>query len=440
MFLPAELIKKKRNHFSHSCEEIKWLIDSYVKGEVPDYQMSAWLMAVYFNGMDTDEIATLTACMRDSGKVLNFSHLGTPCVDKHSTGGVGDKASLILAPLAAACGVPVPMIAGRGLGHTGGTLDKLESIPGFRINLTEQEFLKGVNDHNLAIMGQTEEICPADKKLYALRDVTGTVESLPLICGSIMSKKLAEGISGLVLDVKFGSGAFMKTLEQARQLALLLKQTGEKNNVRVTALLTDMNQPLGRYIGNSLEVKECIEILQNQTCVENGVDFYEPTRKLSLALTVHMVRLAGLADSEQEATLMVEQKLRDFSAFECFKELCRRQGPGQFDQLPEPTRQQEYLAETSGCLIAIDNEKLGLASLALGAGRKKTTDLIDPVAGMAMHCRLGQNIKTGDRLLTLFGSDKTIFENAVPLVKEAFIISESDSYQPIPLIAEVING
>ena len=289
--LPVEIIKKKRNNKSLSSEEIQFFIDGYTKGKIPDYQMSSLLMAIVLNGMGENERTQLTQSMLDSGERVQFAD-EVFAVDKHSTGGVGDKTSLILAPTVAACGVPVPMISGRGLGHTGGTLDKLESIPGFDVFLGLEDFKKLTAKHHLCFIGQTESICPADKKIYALRDVTGTVESLSLICASIMSKKIAEGIKGLVLDVKVGSGAFMKTMEDAKRLAQGLISIGESHGLHVQALITNMNQPLGKFIGNSLEVGECLSVLKRESFLNTPHEEFADTEKLSLELSAHMISIS----------------------------------------------------------------------------------------------------------------------------------------------------
>ncbi len=397
-FLPAELIKKKRNGGTHTPEEIRFLIESFVSGELPEYQMSAWLMSVYFKGMTGPETATLTETMLHSGRTLDFKHLGI-AVDKHSTGGVGDKTSMILAPIAAACGVRVPMIAGRGLGHTGGTLDKLEAIPGFRIGLSLDEFARQVETLGYAIIGQTKEICPADKKIYALRDVTATVESLPLICASIMSKKLAEGIGALVLDVKFGSGAFMKTLEAAETLANKLMEIGTAHGKRVAALLTNMEQPLGRFIGNALEMGECFAILKGEDYL--GRSDFSDTKELSLELAGTMVWLGGKANDAEEGLKLAEEALRSGRAWEMFSKLCKAQG-GDLEKLPSPKTRVDVLSEKEGFVGALETEKIGLAALALGAGRLKTNDAVDFTAGIEVHRKLGDEVRKGEKLYTLY--------------------------------------
>lgn len=417
MYLPAELIKKKRSGLEHTRDEIKFLIDGFVAGTLPEYQMSAWLMAVYFKGMTAAETATLTEVMLHSGRVLQFPGMA---VDKHSTGGVGDKTSMILAPIAAAAGVTVPMIAGRGLGHTGGTLDKLEAIPGFSVSLSLDKFTEQVSKLGVSIIGQTAEICPADKKIYALRDVTATVESLPLICASIMSKKIAEGISALVLDVKFGSGAFMKTLAQADELATKLMEIGAAHGKRVAALLTNMEQPLGRFIGNALEIGECIAILRNGEFL--GRSDFEDCRELSLELAGHMIWLGGKATDARAGIARAREVLADGSAFRKFEEICRAQG-GALEKLPMPSVQEDVLATDDGFVGAIDTEKIGYAALALGAGRLKSSDELDMTAGIEIHKKLGEPVRRGEKLYTLYGAHSGKFADARARVLSATTIS-----------------
>ncbi len=421
-YFPAELIKKKRAGRTHDRRELEFLVNGFVAGDIPDYQMAAWLMAVYFNGMTGPETVDLTSVMLRSGRVLDFSSLGRPAVDKHSTGGVGDKTSLILAPLVAAAGVPVPMIAGRGLGHTGGTLDKLEAIPGFRIGLSLDEFKKQVDSFGAAIIGQTAEICPADKRIYALRDVTATVESQPLICASIMSKKLAEGIDGLVLDVKHGSGAFMKTVEQADELATKLMGIGASHGKKVAALLTRMDEPLGRFIGNAVEVGECVAILKNEPYLGRAPSEFADTTELTLELAGAMIWLGGGAPTLEAGRATASGLLTSGEAWEAFAALCRRQG-GDLDRLPVPTARVEVKARASGYVAAFDAEKIGLAAIALGGGRLKTTDTIDPVAGIETHRKLGDGIREGETLFTLLGSSSSGFAQAEAMLSSATTIS-----------------
>ncbi len=436
-FLPAELIKKKRRGYSHSQAELKFLIDNYVSGEIPDYQMSAWLMASFLNGLSLEETANLTDIMKHSGRVIEFNNLKHKAIDKHSTGGVGDKLSLILGPIAAACGVPVPMIAGRGLGHTGGTLDKLEAIPGFSIDISIDDFVDRIGQSNIAIIGQTDEICPADKKIYALRDVTATVESLPLICASIMSKKLAEGISGLVLDVKWGSGAFMKTVEDAEALANLLCDTGVENNIDVTALITDMNQPLGQYIGNALEIVETNAILKNESDDFVNLDRVQDSRQLSLHLAANMVLLSGLANDFDSALSQCEKALEDGSAWKKWQELIQKQG-GDLEKLPHAPQCYVILSPKKGYLESFNTEKIGLSSINLGAGRLKTTDEIDMVAGIKCHKKIGDFVEKEEPIFTIYSSDISRFENTEKMLLDCFTLSE-EKVKPNELIVKTIR-
>ncbi len=438
-FIPGEIIKKKRRGQSHTAEEIKFVIEQFTSGELPDYQMAAWLMAVFFQGMTSEETSLLTEQMLRSGRQLDFSGLAGPAVDKHSTGGVGDKTSLILAPLVAAAGVPVPMIAGRGLGHTGGTLDKLEAIPGFNIHLDLQKFTHQVEQVGTAIIGQTEEICPADKRIYALRDVTATVESLPLICASIMSKKLAEGIQGLVLDVKYGSGAFMKTTVEALALAEGLCQIGQHRGVKVRALITNMEQPLGRYIGNSLEVIECLQILRQESRPECALESLSDCQELTLRLAAEMIHLGGKAASPQEGYKLAHSLLVSGRALEKFEEVCKAQG-GNLKALPsEAPLKAEWLAPEDGYVSAIDVEKVGLAALELGAGRFKTTDSIDPVAGIFIHHKLGSRVQRGQPLATLYASDSNRLKAAEKTLAASYKFSLNE-FSCKPLVHKVLGS
>ncbi len=435
-FLPSELIRKKRFGGTHTHEEIHFFIQGYAREKIPDYQIAAWLMAICFKGMNGEETAWLTEEMRDSGVVLDLKHLGIT-VDKHSTGGVGDKTSLILAPLVAAAGVPVPMMAGRGLGHTGGTLDKLESIPGFSVRLSFEQFQKQVGSVGTAIIGQTPEICPADRKLYALRDVTGTVDSLPLICGSIMSKKLAEGMSALVLDVKFGSGAFMKTLKDCEGLARALMDIGVRAGKKVTAIMTRMDEPLGRFIGNALEVRECIEILDGKEFRGEGKGWAD-TLELTLELAGHMIFLGGKATSVEAGKQLAERLLRDGSAKKKFVEMCVAQGGDLSKPLPEFAKRQTVSADSAGFMNYLDVEKLGSASVHLGAGRKFQTDVLDLGAGIEVFRRQGEAVTKGAPLFTLFAADDARIAAALPILQESFTVSPQAAPQS-PLIAKVLK-
>ena len=432
-FFAAELIKKKRSGLAHTPAEIQFIIDEFVDGRLPDYQMSAWLMAVYFRGMTVAETATLTEVMLHSGRVLDFSKARSIAVDKHSTGGVGDKTSMILAPIAAAAGVTVPMIAGRGLGHTGGTLDKLEAIPGFSVSLSLDQFQKQVSSLGVSIIGQTSEICPADKKIYALRDVTATVESLPLICASIMSKKIAEGIGALVLDVKFGSGAFMKTLDDADLLATKLMEIGKAHGKKVAALLTNMEQPLGRFIGNSLEIGECVAILRGDEFM--GRRDFDDCRELSLELAGHMIWLGGLARDSKEGYAKAVQTLEDGSAYRKFEEICRAQG-GLLSALPLPQAVHDVVAEADGYVSAIDTGQIGYASLALGAGRLMSTDELDLTAGIEIHRKLGEPVRKGEKLYTLFVRDSSLVSKFVDA--QARVLSATTISLQKPNVAALI--
>jgi pyrimidine-nucleoside phosphorylase/thymidine phosphorylase len=393
-----ELIHRKRDGHAIPAEAIAELVRGFTAGEIPDYQMAAFCMAVFFRGMDDAEVSALTRAMLESGDVLDLSAIPGRKVDKHSTGGVGDKVSLPLAPLVAACGVRVPMVSGRGLGHTGGTLDKLEAIPGFRVDLPVERFRALVAELGCGLVGQTARIAPADKRLYALRDVTATVESIPLIASSIMSKKLAEGIDGLVLDVKVGGGAFMKTIDDARRLARTLVAIGRGMGKRVTALLTDMSQPLGRAVGNALEVAESIEILRGGGPAD--------VRALTVELGAEMLMLGGAAGSLADGRAAIEAAIADGRGLARFRAIVEAQGgdAGAVDdpgRLPRATRLLDVAAPSAGIVEAIDTEAVGLAAMALGAGRARVEDRIDPAAGLVVHKRLGERVERGEPLCTL---------------------------------------
>lgn len=421
-FLPALLIKKKRDGAALEAEEISFFIDGFHRGTIPDYQMSAMLMAMVLKGLGKQEAAHLTQAMLNSGERVTFSGTKHAPVDKHSTGGVGDKTSLLIAPIVAACGVPVPMISGRGLGHTGGTLDKLESIPGFDVNLSLSKFKQQVESLGLAMIGQTEEICPADKKMYALRDVTATVESIGLICGSILSKKIAEGIKGLVMDVKYGSGAFMKTSEHAEELARWLTETAHHNGLNTTAYITSMEEPLGRCVGNAVEIGECLSILGNTPFLSFKPQDFSDTRELALVLSAEMLCLSGRCRNLSEAKTLASQKLDDGSALDIFKKMVTAQG-GRLDQFHFPEMNWQILsAEQDGFLSSYDTEAIGFAAIALGAGRKTANDKIDMNASILVHKKVGDPVKKGEILLSY--AAKVASDAAVAgFLKKSFKIS-----------------
>jgi pyrimidine-nucleoside phosphorylase len=398
-----ELIARKRDGGKLDDDEIRDLIDGFLDGSVADYQMSALAMAVFFQGMDFEETVAMTLAMRDSGKVLSLDHIDAPKVDKHSTGGVGDKVSICLAPIVAACGVTVPMMSGRGLGHTGGTLDKLEAIPGFRVDLSAPEFRAQLRKIGCALIGQTADLAPADKRLYALRDVTGTVESIPLITSSILSKKLAEGIDALVLDVKVGRGAFMKTEAEARELARCLVRVGTLAGKRVSALLTDMNAPIGYTIGNALETTEALEVLHD----EGPTDL----RQLTYELGAEMLRAAGVAKTKAQALRQAERAVTDGSALTKMRQVVEAQG-GDPRVVDEPDRlalarsRAVCVSASDGYVTNIDPLELGYASMGLGAGRQRTDDEVDPGAGVRLHVQVGDRVEAGDELATLYTSKR----------------------------------
>ncbi len=411
--LPASLIAAKRDHRELSDEEIAFFIQDFATGTIPDYQMSAMAMAIYLNGMTPREIATLTSEMLRSGTQLAWPKNGIPRVDKHSTGGIGDKTSLILAPLLAECGLQNPMLSGRGLGATGGTLDKLEAIPGFRTNLSLDEITRLTQSIGCVITGTSAELAPADRKLYALRDVTATVPSIPLITGSIMSKKLAESLDALVLDVKFGSGAFMKTREQATLLAHSLVNTGERMGVRTTALLTDMNQPLGRMCGNAVEVLESIDVLKG-----GGPD---DVRLLTLELCAELLVSTGLETSLEKAAARSARHLDDGSAFERYCRMVKAQG-GNPNAVLSVAKATDLVADQDGVISAIDTEALGLVIISLGGGRRKMGDPIDHSVGLKMLVRIGDRVSRGTPLVKIFSEQP---EAVIPSLRAAIQITEN---------------
>ncbi len=417
---PAEIIRKKRNGGSLTTEEMKLMIDGFVKGEVPDYQISSLLMATYFRGMNKEETAEFTRLMLHSGDIVDLSHMKGIKVDKHSTGGVGDKISLPLAPIVAACGVPVPMISGRGLGHTGGTLDKLESIPGFRTNLSIAEYKKVIDEIGLVMIGQTKEIAPADKKMYALRDVTATVECIPLIAGSIMSKKLAEGIDALVLDVKTGRGAFMQTYDQSVELAQALVGIGNSFGKETIGFITDMNEPLGYAIGNWNEVVESLECLRGREI--------DDIMKLTYVLGGAMVWLGKKADSIDHGIEQCKEVVANGKAYEKFLELVKKQGgDSTFLENPEKYPRSEYHVEikskSRGFVSEIDPLEIGFSGIMLGAGRMKVDDVIDPKAGILLKKKVGEKVKSGDVLAVMDTDSKAAIASVSQRISNAIRIS-----------------
>src|ERR1051326_7819231 len=405
----VDLIHRKRDGEELSPDEIKYFVDGYTRGEIPDYQISAFLMAVFFSGMSDREVSALTESMMHSGEVLDFSDIHGVKVDKHSTGGVGDKTSLIAAPIAAAAGAIVPMISGRALGHTGGTLDKLESIPGFRTDLSVSEFKDQVGRFGLAFIGQTPEVAPADGKLYALRDATATVESIPLIASSIMSKKVAVGLDALVLDVKVGSGAFMKKQVEARRLAQMMVGIGRRLDKRVQALITDMNQPLGYAVGNALEVMEVSQTLQNAGPTD--------LTRLSLELAARMIFLGKITKTLDEARDVAQRKLLDGAGYRKFKEVIQAQGGNpqvldRFELLPNATGAREIASPRAGYVTVIDAEYIGQASNLIGAGRDTKEDVIDPAVGVILEVKVGHKIDAGAVLCRLYYTNEEHVEEA----------------------------
>lgn len=416
--LAAEIIKKKRNGHALTENEIQFVITEYTKGAIPDYQMSALLMAIYFKNMDNTETLALTKAMLHSGITVDTSSLPGFKVDKHSTGGVGDKTSLILGPVVAGCGLFVPMISGRGLGHTGGTLDKLESIPGFDTQQSLEKFIEITQKIGTCFIGQTKDICPADKKIYALRDVTATVESLPLICASIMSKKIAEGIDGLVLDVKYGSGAFMKTAENAEELALKLMAIGQGYGKKVVSVISSMVQPLGKYAGNAWEVFECVEIMKN---VRNPM--YDETRELSLQLSAQMIHLSGKTKTVEDAYKLAEDCLTSGRALKIFEEMCAFQS-GKLKDLKLSSQSLEMKAERSGYLTHFNVEQIGVAGILLRAGRRQTSDIIHPTSGIEFHKKINSAVEKGDVIYTIHGDEPEHFHKAEQHLQHSYTIND----------------
>ncbi len=436
MISPRDIIQKKRDRQTLTSDEIGAFIRGYMASDVADYHVAAWLMAAYLNGMEIDETLALTRAMRDSGKGLDLSSIKTRKVDKHSTGGVGDKTSMIVAPIAASCGITVPMITGRALGHTGGTLDKLESIPGFDPRPAPEKALAILKSAGAVIMGQTDDLAPADRRIYALRDVTATVESIPLITASILSKKLAEDIDGIVLDVKTGSGAFMTTFGQARDLARSIVDVGRRMKTKIVVLITDMEQPLGRAVGNALEIKECIEFLKGTAPSD--------LETISLALAAHMIRLGGRAKSMQQASALAYEAVSKGAAAETFRQIVQAQSGDprvldNTDLLPRTSLVEKFQSKRSGFVTRCDAKLLGLASNALGAGRNRVDDVVHPAVGLYLERKIGEPVKRGDVLCQIHWNDERRLRSAVPLIEQAFEVSARPP-KLRPLIHAVLEG
>lgn len=431
----VELIKKKRDGKIFKDDEINYLISNYTNGNIPDYQFSALLMTILLKGMNSDETSALTNSMLNSGKILNLSSLKGYKIDKHSTGGVGDKTSLIIAPIVASTGIFVPMISGRGLGHTGGTLDKLESIPGFRTDLSLSNAISVLKKCGAILIGQTKEIAPADKMIYALRDVTATVESIPLITASIMSKKLAEGINGLVLDIKTGNGAFMKSQKDSVELANSLINTAKSFDKKVIAFITDMNQPLGNYVGNWLEVYESIHVLRGE--IKNDLS------ELSIKLAGAMIYLGKKAKSIQDGEKIASKKIENGEAFKKFVEIVKLQG-GEInyidnpDQYPKSIYIQKIKSVKRGYIEKINTYNIGMASLELGAGRKTKEDKIDPKAGIVLFKKIGDYVNKGDIICELHSDSKSKIKSAEDIILRSIKFSNTKPTLP-KLIKKVIE-
>ena len=437
---PQDIITRKRDGAALTHEEIEFFVRGVTDGGFEPYQSAALLMAIFLRGMDADEQHALTEAMLRSGESLDFSDIDRPKADKHSTGGVGDKTSLLIAPLAAACGVAVPMISGRGLGHTGGTLDKLESIPGYRVRLSVEEFRAVLKRVGYAMMGQTGEIAPADRKLYALRDATATVEAIPLIVASIMSKKLAAGLGALVLDVKTGTGAFMREEARARELARALVKTGNSFGVPTEALLTDMNQPLGRAVGHSIEVQECVELLRGE-----AHERARPVLDLSVELAAGMVLLSGLEKSVEAARERVTRALHSGAGLETFRRNVEAQGgdPSVCDRparVLSASRAREVAVESprSGFITGVDAAEIGFAVASIGGGRVRVEDEIDAAVGFLAEARIGDELRAGDRLGTLLCRDEGQAARASERIRQAYTLGDAPPAEPFKLIKDTI--
>lgn len=424
---PIKIIKAKQNQSVLSSKEIDFLVNSYSNNQITDEIMTEFLKAVKDNGMNMDETISLTKTMIDSGEKMDFSHLNSYVADKHSTGGVGDKVSLILGPLMASLGITIPMIAGRSLGHTGGTIDKLETIPGFKTDLSIQEFKNCIEKIGLCIMSQTDSICPADKKMYALRDVTNTIDSMPLICGSIMSKKIAEGIRGLVLDIKIGNGAFMKNLKDGKDLASKLMKVGGAFNVSTDVIFSNMDQPLGRTAGMWCEVNESINAMNGEGA--------EDLMNVVYNLGTKMLLQAKIVKSATEARQIQIENIRNGKALKKFQQMVKNQS-GQIDLGPKinnPSYSHEVVSEHDGCVSSFDTTAIGWALVELGCGRKKSGDVLDSSSGIEFYAKVGEKIEKGEAIFRCFGSRKSKLKNAVNLIENTFCISDEKVKKPEPI-------
>lgn len=430
----VDLIAKKRDGGALSKQEIDFIIEGYTKGEIPDYQLSAWAMAIYFKGMTAEEVANLTMAMTLSGDTIDLSQIQGIKVDKHSTGGVGDTTTIILAPLVAAAGIPVAKMSGRGLGHTGGTIDKLDSIAGFHVELTAEQFIHNVNEFKVAVIGQSGNLTPADKKLYGLRDVTATVDSIPLIASSIMSKKIAAGADAIVLDVKIGAGAFMKSIDDARALASAMVDIGRELGRHTVAIISDMSQPLGLAVGNALEIREAIDTLRGEGP--------EDLTRLVLTLGAHMVVLGGKAESFDQAYSMLEELIHNGKALETLKQLVIAQG-GSTDVIDDPEKlpkamyQVKVTAAADGYVHAIQAEEIGVAAMLLGAGRPTKESSIDLAVGVMLTKKIGNSVLKGETIAVLHANQENV-ATIVNKIEQAFVIKSEACEEP-PLIYEIIQ-
>lgn len=435
MYRMYDLIEKKKNNEELSKEELRFIVEGFTNGSIPDYQMSAFLMAVYFQGMTKQETFEFTMAMKESGDELDLSQISGVKVDKHSTGGVGDKTTLVLAPMIAALKVPVAKMSGRGLGHTGGTIDKLEAFPGFMTSLSEEKFITNVNTYKIAVAGQTKNLAPADKKIYALRDATACVNSIPLIASSIMSKKLASGADGICLDVKVGSGAFMKTIEEASLLANTMLDIGKGADKQIVCVLTNMDEPLGNAVGNTLEVMEAIDALQG-----NG-----PKDLMEVVYTLgsQMLLMANAADNEEKARTLLESTISDGSAFQTFCKFVEIQGGNPKDclhmkDLLDVSYTEEVYLDSDGFVSSIDAQKIGHASMLMGGGRANKEDVIDLSVGVVLHKKVGDRICKGDSIARVYGNDKDRLMAAINEVKEAYCLTK-DEVKPNKMILNIMK-